>query len=79
MSTNLKQDISISQNLKVLRKYAGLTQEQAAAQLEIEGIPITSDILAKMEQGKYSIRISALLALKQIYKVESFDDFFKGI
>jgi len=79
MSANLKQDISIGKNLKQIRKRNGLTQEQVAAQLEVRGLPVSTDILAKMEQGKYSIRISVLLALKQIYKVESFDEFFKDI
>jgi len=79
MSANLKQDISIGKNLKQIRKRNGLTQEQVAAQLEVRGLPVSTDILAKMEQGKYSIRISVLLALKQIYRVESFDEFFKDI
>lgn len=79
MSTNLKQDISIGKNLKNIRKRNGLTQNQVSAQLEVRGLPISPDILAKMEQGKYSIRVSVLLALKQIYKVESFDEFFKDI
>ena len=79
MSSNLKQDISIGHNLKALRKKAGLTQDQAAAQLQLLELPITADILAKMEQGKYSIRISVLAALKRIYRVDSFDAFFQGI
>ena len=79
MSAKLKQDISIGKNLKQIRKRNGLTQEQVAAQLEVRGLPVSTDILAKMEQGKYSVRISVLLALKQIYKVESFDEFFKNI
>lgn len=79
MSGNLKQDISIGKNLKALRKKVGLTQDQVAAQLEIAGLPVTSDILAKMEQGKYSVRISVLLELKRIYRVESFDEFFIDI
>ena len=79
MSANLKQDISIGKNLKSIRKKNGLTQKQVSAQLEVRGLPISSDILAKMEQGKYSIRVSVLLALKQIYKLESFDEFFKDI
>ena len=79
MSANLKQDISIGKNLKYIRKCNGLTQEQVAAQLEVRGLPVTTDILAKIEQGKYSIRISVLLALKEIYRIESFDEFFKDI
>ena len=79
MSTGLKQDISIGQNLKVLRKKANLSQREASAQMEILKIPMTEDILAKIEQGCYSVRISALLAMKQIYDVNSFDVFFEGL
>ncbi len=74
-----KQDLSMGSNLKALRKKAGLTQAQAAAQLEVRGLPISADILAKMEQGKYSIRLSVLKALKEIYKAGSYDDFFQGM
>ena len=79
MSNGLKQDISIGQNLKKLRRKAHLTQAEVAAQLEILELPISTDILAKIEQGRYSIKISVLLALKKIYHVESFDDFFAGL
>ena len=74
-----KQDLSMGSNLKALRKKAGLTQAQAAAQLEVRGLPISADILAKMEQGKYSIRLSVLKALKEIYNAGSYDDFFQGM
>lgn len=40
---------------------------------------MSEDILAKIEQGRYSVRISVLLALKQIYGVDSFDVFFNGL
>lgn len=79
MSCSFKQDLSIGWNLQMLRKKAGLTQAQASAQLELLGISITSDILAKIEQGKYSVRISVLLGMKQIYNVDSFDVFFEGL
>lgn len=79
MSDNLKQDISIGENLKRLRKRARLTQREASAKLEIMGLPISEDIMAKMEQGRYSIRISVLIALKQVYRVDSFDEFFFGL
>ena len=79
MSEGLKQDISIGENLKLLRKNAHLTQKEASAKLEVMGLPISPDILAKMEQGRYSIRISVLLALKQLYQVNSFDEFFANL
>lgn len=79
MSNGLKQDISLGPNLKALRKKAGLTQRDVSAQLEIMGITMSEDIMAKIEQGRYSIRISVLLALKQIYGVDSFDVFFTDL
>ena len=79
MSSALKQDLSIGPNLKKLRKARGLTQAQAAAQLEIKGLPITPEILSKMEQGRYSVRVSVLKALKDIYKLERYDAFFQGL
>lgn len=79
MSSGLKQDISLGPNLKALRKKNGLFQREVAAQLEIMGIPMTEAILAKIEQGRYSIQISVLLALKKIYKVTSFDEFFTDL
>ena len=79
MSSALKQDVSIGMNLQAMRKRAGLTQSEASAQLEVLGLPMTADILAKMEQGRYSIRISVLLAMKKIYRVSSFDEFFTGL
>ena len=79
MSNSLKQDISIGKKLKTMRKAAALTQDEAAAQMQIMGLPINADILAKIEQGKYSIRISVLAAMKKIYKVDSYDAFFEDI
>lgn len=79
MSDTIKQDISIGRNLKRLRKGANLTQEQVAAKLELKGLPISREILSQMELGRYSIRVSVLLALKQLYKADSFDEFFKDI
>ena len=79
MASGLKQDISIGKNLKALRKQSRLTQGQVSAQLEIMGLPVSTEVLAKMEQGRYSVRISVLLALKKIYKVDSFDEFFKDL
>jgi len=79
MSNGLKQDISIGKNLQFLRKHAGLTQAQVSAKLELMGLPITPEIFAKIEQGRYSVKISVLLALKQIYHVDTFDAFFEGL
>ncbi len=79
MSNGLKQDVSIGDNLQRLRKQAGLTQAQASAKPELLGLSMTPEIYAKIEQGRYSIKISVLLALKEIYRADSFDAFFEGL
>ena len=78
MSTKLKQDKSIGMNLKKLRKKAGLSQEQASAQLQLRGLSVSREMLSQMELGKYSIRISVLLALKEIYHAE-IQEFFQDL
>ena len=79
MSNGLKQDVSIGDNLQRLRKQAGLTQAQASAKLELPGLSMTPESYAKIEQGRYSIKLSVLLALKEIYRADSFDAFFEGL
>lgn len=74
-----KQDLSIGPNLKRLRKAAGLTQAMAVAQLQLLGFDISREILSQTENGRYNVPVSLLKALKQIYKVPSYDDFFQGI
>ena len=60
MSEKFKQDISIGGNLRRLRNRAGLSQEQAAAKLQLQGLPVSREILSQMERGLYSIRISVV-------------------
>ena len=78
MADKLKQDISIGENLRRLRKDAGLSQENLSARLQVMGLPVSREIISQMELGRYSVRVSVLLALKQLYHV-SFDEFFKGL
>ena len=73
-----KQDISIDGNLRRLRNRAGLSQEQAAAKLQLQGLPVSREILSQMERGLYSIRISVFLALKELYGAE-FSEFFENL
>ena len=78
MSTKLKQDISIGENLRNLRRSAGLSQEEVATLLQVKGLPVSREIISQMEQGKYSIRISVLLAMRELYHA-SIEDFFEGL
>ena len=78
MSKKIKQDISIGNNLHNLRIRAGLSQEQVSAQLQLRGRNVSREIISQMELGKYSIRVSVLLALKEIYQAE-FNEFFDNL
>lgn len=73
-----KQDISIGQNLRKMRKSIPYTQETVVAQMQIYGCHIIREIYSQMEQGKYSIRISELAVLKEIFHCE-WADFFEGL
>lgn len=78
MAERIKQDISIGNNLRRLRKQAHLSQEQVAAKLQVMGLPVSREMLSQMELGRYNIRVSVLMALTELYgaKVE---DFFQGV
>lgn len=79
MHQKFKQDLPIGQNLKTLRKKVGLTQAQVAAKLQVAGLDVSRGMYAQMEQGTYNIHISVLVALKDIYQLKSYDDFFQGL
>lgn len=64
--------------MRRLRVEAGLSQENLVARLQILGLPVSREIISQMELGRYSIRVSVLLALKELYHV-SFDEFFAGL
>lgn len=78
MADKLKQDISIGKNLQRLRKRNGFSQEMVANKLQVMGLPVSREIVSQMELGRYSIRISVLLALSELYQVEV-GEFFQGI
>lgn len=67
MAKKIKQDISIGPNLKKYREAAGFSQETVAARLQSQGLDISREIISQMELGKYSVRVSVLLALAELY------------
>ncbi len=74
----IRQDVHLGQNIRHLRKASGLTQEQTVAQMQVMGIDtITRSIYSQIEGGSYNIRVSELAALKQIFHLQSYDEFFK--
>jgi DNA-binding helix-turn-helix protein len=48
------------------------------AKLQAKGLSVSREMLSQMENGKYNIRVSILLALKDIYKCST-EDFFNDL
>ena len=78
MENKLKQDVPIGQNLKKFRLAAGLSQDAVAIRLQAQGLDLSREIISQMELGKYSIRISVLLALAEMYQTP-IQDFFADL
>ena len=78
MAHKLKQDISIGVNLRKHRISMKLSQKAVAVMLQTQGLDIHEKIISQMELGQYSIRISVLLALSELYKTPV-QDFFTDI
>jgi len=74
----IRQDISIGDNLRKLRKKRKLAQWQVAAKLQIQGCDITRSIYSRYETGELNIQVSVLIALKDIFKCE-YADFFENL
>ncbi len=71
MEQKIKQDnASIGKNLKKYRLRRNLTQEQVAAQLQIKGFNVSRSTYSAIENGRYSIRVSELVALSEILQVD---------
>ena len=78
MSQKIRLTPSFGNNLRRIRKAHGYTQEEIVAKLQLKNLDISRSAYAQIECGTYNIRISQLIALKEIYNI-SFDDFFEGI
>lgn len=79
MSSVINQDISIGHNLKTLRLKKGFSQEDVSIRLQVMGFSMMSrEIISQIERGRHNIRVSILLALKEIYNA-TFDDIFADV
>lgn len=74
----IRPDMDIGNNIQRLRKNAKLTQDETVARLNLMGIEISKSTYAKIETNRMNIKISELIALKHIFKV-NIDDFFEGL
>lgn len=74
----IKTDSTFGENLRTLRKSQNLTQEQIVAKLQLRNQNISRSAYSQIECGTYNIRISELVALKEILNVD-YNDFFANI
>ena len=75
MVQKIKQDISLGSNIRNLRKQSHLTQEQVVARLQLQGLVISRSSYSQIECGTYSIRVSELVALAELFQAD-FNAFF---
>ncbi len=75
----IRPDLGIGKNIKLMRIARDMTQEQVIAKIQLLGLVMSRGVYSKIENNRMNIRVSELIALKQIFKLSSFDDFFRGL
>lgn len=78
MTQKIKQDISLGNNIRKLRKKSRLTQEQVVARLQLQGIEISRSSYSQIECGTYNIRVSEFIALAELFHAD-FNSFFENL
>ncbi len=74
----LRPDLDIGHRIGDLRRAAGLTQDQTIARMQLMEIQISRSSYAKLETNRMNIKISELIALQKIFKVD-FNAFFENL
>ncbi len=74
----IRPDLDIGHNISALRKAAKLTQDQTVAKMQVMGIEISKSSYAKIETNRMNIKVSQLIALKRIFRVD-FNAFFENL
>jgi len=78
MKQKIKITPSFGSNLRTLRIEHGYTQEQIVAKLQLKNQDISRSAYAQIECGTYNIKITELIALKEIYDI-SYERFFDSL
>lgn len=72
------QDSRFGDNLLRLRKISGLSQYKLVAKMQLLGSYMSRSTYAKIEAGDRNIKITDLVILQKIYKVD-YAEFFEGV
>lgn len=75
---NAATEKKIGNNIRRLRERAGLTQEQVAAKLQINGCDITRSAVAKIEVGQRHLYPDEIILLKEILSA-TYEEIFGNI
>lgn len=67
-----------ARNLVALRGESGLSQNELIKKMELLGSTLARSTYSKMELGIGNIKVSDLVALKEVYGI-SYDKFFEGV
>ena len=65
----------VGQNIRILREQKGMTQEQLAAKLQLNGCDITRSAIAKIEVGQRHLYPDEVILIRKILNV-SFEAIF---
>ena len=74
----IRPDMDIGNNIQKARYQSKFTQDEVVAKLQLMGLNISRSTYAKIETNRINIRVSELIALKTIFKVE-INDFFENL
>ena len=74
----IRPDLDLGHNIQRLRKAAGMTQDQVVAKLQLMGLRISKSTYAKLETNRMNIKVSELVALREIFQAD-YRDFFEGL
>lgn len=74
----IRPDLDLGLNIQRLRKAAGMTQDQVVAKLQLMGLSVSKSTYAKLETNRMNIKVSELVALKDIFQAE-YQEFFAGL
>jgi transcriptional regulator with XRE-family HTH domain len=74
----IRPDMDIGKNIQAIRYQHELTQDQVVAKLNLMGISISKSSYAKLETNRMNIKVSELVALAKIFKVD-INAFFDGL
>ena len=67
-----------AENLVALRLQHGLSQYKLVEKMQLLGSTISRSTYSKIELGTGNLKVSDLVALKQVYDTD-YDEFFEGI